>query len=87
MGGRGFSAKSNAALIAERDLEFRVRQLPVQSCGVHDPVILRVEQEPDRVIVLFTVQGLTGRLARTAWITPTSEPDGPEVVIVDGFCW
>lgn len=85
MGGAGFSPKSNAALIRERDLEFRVRQLLTTSCGIHEPHVILVEEEPDRVIVLFTVEGLTGRLARTAFIEP-GDPD-PEVVVVDGFTY
>lgn len=83
MGGGGFSPKSSAALRAERDLEFRVRQLLVERCGVHDPDIVRVEQEPDRLVALYTVQGLDGRLARTAWIE--SGDGDPEVVIAEGF--
>lgn len=80
-----FSPKSSAALVRERDLEFRVAQLLTTSCGVHAPEILRVEQEPDRVIVLYTVQALSGRAARTAFVTPTDDPGSPEIVIVDGF--
>ena len=80
-----FAPRSSAALTAERDLEFRVRQLLVTSCGVHQPVILRVEQEQDRVTVLFTIEVLTGRAARTAFITPTDDPGQPEVVVVAGF--
>lgn len=71
--------------LAERDLEFRVRQLLTTVCGVHEPQLVRVEQEQDRVIALFTVQCLTGRAARTAWITPTGDPGQPEVVIAEGF--
>lgn len=80
-----FAPKSSAAQVAERDLEFRCRQLLVTQCGVHDPEILRVEQEADRAIVLFTVQSLTGRVARTAFITPTDDPGSPEVVVTHGF--
>lgn len=83
MGGAGFSPKSNAALIRERDLEFRVRQLLTTGCGVHDPHIVLVEEEPDRVVVCFTVETLTGRDARTAFIEPGDSD--PEVVIVGGF--
>lgn len=83
MGGGGFSPKSSAALRRERDLEFRVKQLLTTSCGVHDPHIVLVEEEPDRVVVCFTVETLTGRDARTAFIEPA---DGdPDVVIVAGF--
>lgn len=83
MGGAGFSPKSNAALIRERDLEFRCKQLLTTSCGIHDPHVVLVEQEPERVVVLFTVETLTGRDARTAFIEPT---DGdPEVVVCAGF--
>lgn len=74
-----FSPKSSAALRAERDLEFRVRQLLKTVCGVHDPHIVLVEQEPDRLVALFTVEGLRGRLARTAWIEPGTAD--PEIVI------
>ena len=81
----GFAPKSSAALARERDLEFRVRQLLVTACGVHEPEILRVEQEPDQVVCLFVVQTLSGRAARTAWITPTDDPGQPEVVLADGF--
>ena len=78
--------KSSAAQRQQRDLEFRVRQLLTVECGVHDPEVLRVEQESDRVIVLFTVEGLTGRVARTAFITPTDDPWGsPEVVVTHSF--
>lgn len=77
--------KSSAALVRERDLAFRCRQLLVTACGVHDPEVLRVEQESDRVIVLFTVEGLTGRVARTAFITPTDDPGSPEVVVTHSF--
>lgn len=83
MGGAGFSPKSTAALVRERDLEFRVKQLLTTSCGIHDPHIVLVEEEPDRVVVLFTVECLEGRGARTAWIEP-GDPD-PEVVIAVGF--
>lgn len=78
-----FSPKSSAALRAERDLEFRVRQLLTTQCGVHDPHIVLVEQEPDRLVALFTVEGLRGRLARTAWIEPGDSD--PEIVIAEGF--
>ncbi len=78
-----FSPKSNAALRAERDLEFRVRQLLTTQCGVHDPHIVLVEQEPDRLIALYTVETLTGRDARTAFIEP-GDPE-PEIVICAGF--
>lgn len=78
-----FSPKSSAALRAERDLEFRVRQLLTTVCGVHDPHIVLVEQEPDRLVALYTVETLTGRDARTAFIEP-GDPD-PEIVICAGF--
>ena len=78
-----FSPKSSAALRAERDLEFRVRQLLKTVCGVHDPHIVLVEQEPDRLVALYTVETLTGRDARTAFVEPGE--DDPEVVIVAGF--
>ena len=78
-----FSPKSSAALRAERDLEFRVRQLLKTVCGVHDPHIVLVEQEPDRLVALYTVEGLRGRLARTAWIEPGTAD--PEIVIAEGF--
>lgn len=74
-----------AAQTRERDLEFRVRQLLVTGCGVHEPRILLVEEEPDRLVVLYTVECLTGRAARTAFVTPT-EGD-PEVVTVEGFVY
>lgn len=78
-----YSPKSNAALVRERDLEFRCKQLLTTSCGIHDPHVILVEQEEDRAIVLFTVETLTGRGARTAFVTPT---DGdPEVLVVAGF--
>lgn len=83
MGGAGFSPKSTAALVRERDLEFRVRQLLTTSCGIHDPHIILVEEEPDRLVCCFTVETLKGRDARTAWITP-GDPD-PEVVVAAGF--
>ncbi len=83
MGGQGFSPKSSAALRAERDLEFRVRQLLTTQCGVHDPHIVLVEQEPDRLVALYTVQTLTGRDARTAFIEP-GDPE-PEIVVCSGF--
>ena len=78
-----FSPKSSAALRAERDLEFRVRQLLTTVCGVHDPHIVLVEQEPDRLVALYTVETLTGRDARTAFIEP-GDPD-PEIVVCAGF--
>ena len=78
-----FSPKSSAALRAERDLEFRVRQLLTTVCGVHDPHIVLVEQEPDRLVALYTVETLTGRDARTAFIEP-GDPD-PAIVIASGF--
>ena len=80
-----FSPKSSAALRAERDLEFRVRQLLVERAGVHEPHIVLVEQEPDRLVALFTVETLTGRDARTAFIEPGDQD--PEVVVVAGFVW
>ena len=80
-----FAPRSSAALAQQRDLEFRVAQLLTTSCGVHAPEILRVEQEPDRVIALYTVQTITGRAARTAFVTPTEDPGQPEVVITHGF--
>lgn len=80
-----FSPKSTAALVRERDLEFRVRQLLTTSCGIHDPHIILVEEEPDRLVCCFTVECLHGRDARTAFIEP-GEPE-PEVVIVAGFTW
>lgn len=83
MGGSGWSPKSTAALVRERDLEFRCKQLLTQQCGVHDPHVILVEEEPDRIVVLYTVQALEGRAARTAWISP-GEPD-PEIVIELGF--
>lgn len=83
MAGGGFSPKSNAALIRERDLEFRCKQLLITSCGIHEPHIVLVEQDEDRIVVLFTVQTLTGRDARTAFIEPGDED--PEVVVVAGF--
>lgn len=83
MGGAGWSPKSNAALIQERDLEFRCKQLLTTQCGVHDPHVVLVEQEPERVVVLYTVETLTGRDARTAFIEP-GDPD-PEIVVVAGF--
>lgn len=79
----GFAPKSSAALNQERDLETRMRRLLIEQCGVHDPHIVLVEQEPDRLVALFTVEGLAGRLARTAWVEP-GDPD-PEVVIAEGF--
>ena len=78
-----FSPKSSAALRAERDLEFRVRQLLTTVCGVHDPHIVLVEQEPDRLVALYTVATLTGSDARNAFIEP-GDPD-PEIVICAGF--
>lgn len=84
MGGRGFSPRSNAALVRERQLEFRVRQLLITSCGVHDPRIVLIEEEPDRLVALYTVQALTGRVARTAFITE-DPPGDAEIVLVDGF--
>lgn len=83
MGGQGFSPKSNAALQAERGLEDNVRRLLVDVCGVHDPHIVLVEQEPDRLVALFTVETLTGRDARTAFIEP-GDPN-PEIVVCSGF--
>lgn len=81
--GRGFSPKSTAALVRERDLEFRVRQLLTQQCGVHEPHIVLVEQEEDRIVCCFTVELVDGRGARTAFIAP-GDPD-PEIVIEIGF--
>ena len=63
-----FSPKSSAALVRERDLEFRVRQLLIQREGFKDPTMWRVEQEPDQVCALFTVESLTGPLSCTAFI-------------------
>lgn len=83
MAGGGFSPKSQAALIRERDLEFRCKQLLTTSCGIHEPHVILVEEEPDRVVVLFTVETLTGRDARTAFIEPGDQD--PEVVVVSGF--
>lgn len=83
MGGQGFSPKSNAALQQERGLEEQVRRLLVNQCGVHDPHIVLVEQEPERLVALYTVQTITGRDARTAFIEPGE--DDPEIVIVSGF--
>ena len=83
MAGGGFSPKSNAALIRERDLEFRCKQLLTTSCGIHNPHIVLVEEEPDRVIVLFTVETLNGRDARTAFVEP-GDPE-PDVTLVQGF--
>lgn len=80
-----WSPKSTAALVRERDLEFRVRQLLTQQCGVHDPHVVLVEEEPDRLCVLYTVQTLEGRGARTAWITPDPAGGDPEVVTATGF--
>ena len=78
-----WSPKSNAALVRERDLQFRVRQLLTQQCGVHDPHVILVEEEPDRLVVLFTVELIDGRGARTAFIEPT---DGdPDVLVCHGF--
>ena len=80
-----FRPRSTSAQTAERDLEFRVRQLLVTVCGVHDPHVVLVEQEAERIVALFTVETLTGRAARTAFIEPV-EPDGdPEVVVTHGF--
>jgi len=81
----GWSPRSTAALIRERDLEYRVRQLLVSRCGVHDPQIVRVEEEPDRLVVLYTVEALTGRAARTAFIAPGDQD--PEIVVCAGFVW
>lgn len=78
-----FSPKSTAALVRERDLEFRCKQLLVTSCGIHEPHVLLVEQDEGRIVVLFTVQCLEGRAARTAFIEPGDED--PEVVVVAGF--
>lgn len=64
-----WSPKSTAALVRERDLEFRCKQL--------------LEQDEDRIVVCFTVETLKGRDARTAFITP-GDPD-PEIVIELGF--
>lgn len=75
-----FSPKSNAALIRE----FRCKQLLITSCGIHEPHIVLVEEEPDRIVVLFTVQCLDGRAARTAWIEPRDGAE-PEIVIAAGF--
>ena len=74
---------SSAAQRAERELEERVRGLLTERCGVHEPHVVLVEQEPDRLVALFTVEGLRGRLARTAWIEPGTTD--PEIVIAEGF--
>lgn len=78
-----YSPKSNAALVRERDLEFRCKQLLTTVCGIHDPHIVLVEEEPERIVVLFVVETLKGPDGRTAFITP-GEPD-PEIVIEIGF--
>lgn len=81
----GFHAKSRAALTRERQLEFRVRQLLITRCGVHDPRIVLIEEEPGRYCVLYTVQTLTGRAARTAFIEPGDTDGDPEIVVCAGF--
>lgn len=78
-----WSPKSTAALVRERDLEFRCKQLLTTSCGIHDPHVVLIEQDEDRIVVCFTVETLKGRDARTAFITP-GDPD-PEIVIELGF--
>lgn len=84
MGERAFNPRSSAALQRERDLEFRVRQLLTTGHGVHDPHIVLIEEEPDRLVALYTVESLTGRAAHTAFITP-DPPGDPEVTLVAGF--
>lgn len=74
-----FSPKSGRALIEQRALERRVRDLLIQSQGYHAPRIVRVEQEPDRLVALFVIETLGGEKAMTAFI----EVD--EVVVVQGF--
>lgn len=73
MGGGGFSPKSSAALRAERDLEFRVRQLLSTKEGIHVHEFKRCMHEDDRVVALFLVQTLTGPAACTAFIYPDGE--------------
>lgn len=81
-----FAPRSSAALQAARDLEWRVRLLLVQEAGVKDPAIVRIEQEADRIVVLYHVETLTGRAGRTAFIE--QQGDGPpELTTVAGFCW
>ena len=76
-----FSPKSGRALIEERALERKVRELLIQETGYHSPRIIRVEQEPDRIVALFVIQTLGGEKAMTALI----DEDG--TVPVEGFIW
>ncbi len=73
MGGQGFSPKSSAALRAERDLEFRVRQLLSTREGIRVDRFERCEHEDDRVVALFLIEGLTGPIACTAFVYPDGE--------------
>lgn len=50
---------------------------------MHDPHIVRVEHEDERIVALYTVEALEGRAARTAFITG-GEP-APEVTTCAGF--
>lgn len=74
-----FSPKSGRALIEERALERRVRELLIQVAGYHAPRMIRVEQGPERVVALFVIETLGGEKAMTAFI----DEDG--VVCVEGF--
>ena len=65
--------------LSERQLEFRVRQIIRAEHGFYEPEIVRIEREPDRLVCLFTVEGLTGPVAKTLVL----DSDGSEVL--DGF--
>lgn len=68
---------------AERDIEFRCRQLLITRLGLEDPRIVLVEEVDDRLIVLFNVPALlTGREDQTAFI----EADG-EITTVLGHVY
>lgn len=66
--------------LSERQLEFRVRQILTTEHGCYRPSIVRIEQERNRLVCLFTVEGLTGPVAKTL----LHDADGSE--ILDGFC-
>ena len=58
---------------AERDIEFRCRQLLTTRLGLEDPRIVLVEEVDDRLVVLFNVRSLTGPVDQTAFIEADGE--------------
>ena len=79
LGSPGFRPRSGRALIEERVLERKVREKIIADLGYHSPRIIRVEQEPDRVVALFVIETLGGEKAMTAFL----DADGTEPV--EGF--